>query len=161
MRRTKRAASIFFLGAALAACGGEPPPPLPVLDEVDVLVQDDFLLEADCPQIAGLALRGRVKIEGIAATCGLTIQQDGQVLSICGDVPGQQTWTLTVEYLADDGPGELLVMSLVETLDLTSARRSPVPLDLSRVEARTTPDQDDDGASNLEELCQGTDPRAP
>jgi hypothetical protein len=148
------------LAAGLGACGGEEPPPLPVLSMVDVLVQDDFLSKQECTQLASLELRGRVAISGVAATCRLTINQDGTVLSICGDVPGLRARDFTIDYIAKDAVGELVLVQTAESLDLTAETRSRVPLDLSKNRSRVLADEDRDGASNLEEFCAGTDPRS-
>lgn len=148
------------LAFVTAGCGGtEPPPPRPVLDVVDVLVKDAFLLEQECPSLAGYTLRGVVRISGVAATCRLTITGDGDVLSICGDVPGKKPRELTIDYVATDGAGDLVLVTTEEVLDLSEQRTSPVTLDLKFSELRTLPDEDEDGDSNLAEVCAGTDPR--
>ncbi len=144
----------------LGACGGQEPLPLPVVSMVDVLVQDDFLSKQDCLNLGRLDLRGRVAISGVAATCRLTVNQDGTVLSICGDVPGLRARDFTIEYLAKDAGGELVLVRTAESLDLTAETRSRVPLDLSRNRDRVFADEDGDGASNLQEFCEGTDPRS-
>lgn len=151
--------SLCLAASALACGGAEPPPPRPVLDVVDVLVQDDFLVQQDCPALAGYDLRGVVRISGVAATCRLTIQGNGNVLSICGDVPGMKARELSIDYLATDTVGDLVLVTTEQVLDLTDQTRSPVTLDLSREDRRALPDDDDDGASNLAEICAGSDPR--
>lgn len=152
-------AALLIVVALVGACGGQEPAPLPVRDVVDVLVQDDFLSKQDCLTLPVLDVRGRVEISAVAATCRLTINGDGTVLSICGDVPGQRPRDFTVQYLIADSQGELVVVQTEAALDLTDESRSRVPLDLSKVDLRILPDEDRDGVSNLQEFCSGTDPR--
>ncbi len=150
---------LIVIGGLLSACGGEEPAPLPILDIVDVLVQGDFLSKQDCAMLGQLDLRGRVEISAVAATCRLTINADGTVLSICGDVPAKRSRDFTVQYLATDAIGELLLVQTEVSLDLTAETQARVTLDLSKEDLRQLPDEDMDGQSNLQELCEGSDPR--
>ncbi|CAN0586979.1 unnamed protein product, partial [Laminaria digitata] len=65
----------------------------------------------------------------------------------------------TVQYLATDAVGELLLVQTEVSLDLTDETQARVTLDLSKEELRQLPDEDMDGQSNLQELCEGSDPR--
>lgn len=150
---------LIVCGGLLSACGGEEPAPLPVLDIVDVLVQDDFLSKQDCAMLEQIDLRGRVEISAVAATCRLTINADGTVLSICGDVPAKQPRDFSIQYLATDAVGELVVVQTDVSVDLTDETEARVTLDLSKEDVRQLPDEDMDGQSNLQELCAGSDPR--
>ncbi len=106
-----------------------------------------------------LDLRGRVEISAVAATCRLTINADGTVLSICGDVPAKRSRDFTVQYLGTDAVGDLLLVQTEVSLDLTDETQARVTLDLSKEDLRQLPDEDMDGQSNLQELCEGSDPR--
>ena len=153
-----------ILGAALAltACGGsEPIAPPVVLDEVALLVKDDYLMAADCPGRPGLDLRGELDIAGIVGVCRVTVGDDGAVLSLCEEVPGKRPRDLTLVYYAVDEQGPLRLVETPLTVDLTRETNARVEVDFAMVDARTLPDEDDDGASNLDEVCQGTDPYAP
>lgn len=153
------------LGAALtlAACGGAEPPPLaPIQDEVALLVKDDFLMMQDCPNLGGLELRGELDIAGIVGVCRITVGPDGAVLSLCEEVPGKRERELELVYFAVDAQqGPLRLVETPIVVDLTRERSPMVEVDFSAVDVRTFPDEDDDGASNLDEVCQGTDPYAP
>jgi hypothetical protein len=150
---------LTFLG--LAACGGPEPVPLPVQDEVALLVEDDFLAEQGCARLGSLAVKGELSIAGVLGYCRISVKTDGSVRSLCEKVPGKKARSVTLTYLGEDAEGPLELVELEDTVDLTAETRSRVPLDFTTKTRRLLQDADGDGRSNLEELCAGEDPRRP
>lgn len=147
------------LASLLAACGGQEVAPRPVQDEVALLVQDDFLAQQDCARLGTLQVKGELSIMGVLGYCRISVKADGSVLSLCEKVPAKKERTLTLTYLAEDEVGPLEIVELEDTVDLTAETRTRVPLDFSTETRRVLQDADNDGRSNLEELCAGDDPR--
>lgn len=155
-----RAAIISVL--CLAACGGtEPPAPAPIAEKVSLLIRDEFLSTQPCDDLAGLDVAAELQVAGVLGVCSVRVKEDGTALSICDRIPGRREREVELLYFIEKKTEIIELLSVTTTVDLTEETRQRVELDFTRASERRMNDDDDDGASNFEELCTGRNPRDP
>lgn len=146
----------------LAACGpAAPGTPAPVAQNVSLLVRDEFLSTQPCDDLSGLDISAELQVTGVLGACGVRVKEDGTALSICDRIPGRRERDVDLVYFTERASTTIEILSVTTRIDLTEETRRMVELDFTPVSERRMNDDDGDGATNLEELCAGTDPRNP
>lgn len=159
----------------LTACGNESSVQPRVL-----VVRPQALVSCAEPPDPG-SLQARLWISGLDAPCFLTVE-DGSGSGACDVVPGVKR-VFTLDWFVDRGGRDVVLAQASRTVDLTGATEATVDLtfvdddyvvdacldmavdslagsptvDVNGVE-RPVCDLDDDGDSNVVEVCRGDDP---
>ena len=105
-------------------------------------------------------MQAKLQIIG-APDCALTVKDDKRVEGLCAGVPTGQERQFRLVYFAEiqttvGGPTLDLAVAL-KSVDLTEQTRQELVLVFDRIDE--FPNDDGDSASNLEEWCNGSNPR--
>jgi hypothetical protein len=146
-----RRAFLLLLLTALASCGGEP-----------ARLRFAFRIAGLAP--AGCMLPGlQAKLEVAPfPDCPLTVASDDTVTGDCPAVPAGAMREFKLVYfvlLANDPKPELDLATAVADVDLTGWTQKTLELDFPSDSINTDIDDDNDGLSNIQELCMGKNPR--
>jgi hypothetical protein len=147
-----RAPAIIALALGLAGCGAGTEGPV---------MQIGFkrqALECTIDQ-----LQAKLQNDRVVGSCPLMVNPDDTVSGTCPAVPTGMRTTFRLEYyIVEEAPtGEMKEVQLavaVKILDLTDFKRKTAVLEFSEGELMTNFDDDDDGLSNIIEVCTGRDP---
>lgn len=143
-------AACALVATALAACGGEATEGTPIA------------LRAHQMGCTIPALQATLQIAGVAERCPLEVRADTQTVEgRCAAVPTGTVIDLRLVYYVllamQNDPVELATSSL--QADLRSISSKAVVIDFNQGELVRDYDDDQDGKSNLDEVCAGEDPR--
>ena len=141
--------------SAIAGCTGsnasQSNPDAGAIDEVELVVR---VGELPC---AVPNLDVRLEAAGVDGFCPLSASSSGVATGLCGPVPAA-TLTLRVTYdLAIDGT-TITLATATKTIDATRPSSAQIDVEFAGDELDTDMDFDSDGATNISEVCDGTDP---
>ena len=146
---TRYVASLAATCAITIACGstGEP------LDGTDVgIAFQTHALQCDI-----VDLKARLQID--AATCPLDVDAATHVVTgLCRKVPTGNLVNFRLVYFVLLGGRDVCLATAIKQLDLTNETREEITLQFSTRDLMTSIDFDADGATNIDEVCNGRNP---
>lgn len=148
--RAVTVAASAIVAATLAACGGE-------ATEGTAIALRVHQMGCTIP-----ALQASLQVEGLAERCPLEVRADTQTVEgRCAAVPTGAVVDLRLVYYVlvamENDPVELATIAL--QADLRSISSKAVVVDFNQGELVRDYDDDQDGKSNLTEVCAGGNPR--
>jgi hypothetical protein len=148
--RRARIAAPALVAVSLSACGGEP-------TEGTAIALRVHEMGCTIP-----ALQASLQVEGLAERCPLEVRAETQTVEgRCNAVPTGSVVDLRLVYYVliprENDPVELATIAL--QADLRSISSKAVVVDFNRGELVRDYDDDQDGKSNLTEVCAGGNPR--
>lgn len=154
---------LLFCGlfAGQLSCGGEEPA------EGSHIQFQQHALMCDIPGCDMLptgitCIQAELSATGVGGTCQLTVGQDRTVSGICR-TPAQEVRDFRLAYYTYVGAQKIDLAVVLARLDLRGETRSQIELIFpqNRVMAGANDgfDDDSDGRSNIQEICEGTNPR--
>jgi len=144
-----RWAALLLAATVASACGGEVP---------QTLVRFQIAGPGCLNGVPGL--QAKIQMTG-GDECPLEVLADRTVQGLCPQVPSGSVITFRLVYfvlLANDPTPVDLVTGLLEA-DLRGYEKESLELDFANADLRSDIDDDLDGVFNLQELCDGSNPR--
>ena len=102
-------------------------------------------------------LEVKLEVPGVGE-CPLDFAADGTVTGACADVPNGGVIELRLVYFVRRGDRSVELARVAHRLDLSDNADPELRVDLTADAFDAAIDDDRDGATNVDEVCRGTDP---
>lgn len=161
MRHGVLATLLSVLAAGQLSCGGEEP-----AEGSPIRFQQHALMcnLPGCDQLPEgvTCIQAELAASGVGGTCQLVVSQDRTVSGVCR-TPAKEVRDFRLVYYTYIGADKIQLAVVLARLDLREETRSQIELVFpqNRVMAGVDEgfDDDGDGRSNIQEVCEGTNPR--
>lgn len=145
--------ALVFALLSLVACGGS---------ELGAMRLSLRLHQLACNEIPGL--QAELQVAGRSANCPLDVNADRTITGSCPSIPTGRPVQVRLAYFIQLDPQTRVTLAVAnQDLDLTAPADEVVVVDFPEGSVSWSDldqfDDDTDRVSNLEEVCQGRDPR--
>lgn len=153
-----RRLGIMTLALGLFACGGE-------ANEAEPEQRIAFQRHALMCEIPGCfqlpdgvpCIQAKLEATGVPGVCPLDVLEDRTVSGSCR-TPAHEVRDFRLVYYTYAGPEEVQLAVVLARLDLREETNENIQLTFPQEMLLTNFDQDQDGRSNIQEICEGTNP---
>lgn len=135
--------------AVILSCGDAPE----VATELAFQVAEDV-----CDQPG---LQAYLQVTGIPGICPLTVNPDRTIEGRCAPIPTGAIRDVRLVYYIVQADEEVRLATATVQVDLRDVENRSVRVNFNSSMLVTSFDDDEDGQTNLDEFCVGTDPRQP
>ena len=103
-------------------------------------------------------IQAKLEATGVPGVCPLEVNADRTVTGVCR-TPAQDIRDFRLVYYTFRGVEEIQLAVVLARLDLREETRRSITLEFPQGRVMADLDDDNDGRSNIQEVCEGTNPR--